>query len=41
MYGMNIGLPYQNDPNAFLLLMVVMILLTGGLIFLFKRKHWM
>jgi len=41
LYGMNVGLPFQNDPNSFWLLMFFMVLLAGSMIFLFKRKRWM
>ena len=41
LYGMNVGLPFQDDPNSFWLLMFFMVLLAGSMIFLFKRKRWM
>ncbi len=41
LYGMNIGLPFQDQPHSFSLLMGFMILLAGSMIFLFKKKRWM
>jgi magnesium transporter len=41
LYGMNVGLPLQNDPNSFWVLMGAMVLLAASMIFLFKRKKWM
>lgn len=41
LYGMNVGLPLQNEANSFWLLMFTMVLLAGGMIFYFKRKKWM
>lgn len=41
LYGMNIGLPLQNDPHSFTLLMGFMVMLAGSMIFLFKKKKWM
>ncbi len=41
LYGMNIGLPFQDEPHSFTLLLIFMILLAGGMIFLFKKKRWM
>lgn len=41
LYGMNVGLPLQNEANSFWVLMFTMVLLAGGMIFYFKRKKWM
>jgi magnesium transporter len=41
LYGMNVGLPYQNHPFSFWLLMISMVLIAGAMIFYFKRKNWM
>lgn len=41
LYGMNIGLPFQDQPHSFSLLMGFMIMLAGSMIFLFKKKRWM
>ena len=41
LYGMNVGLPFQNAANSFWLLMFAMVMLAGAMIFYFKRKKWM
>lgn len=41
LYGMNVGLPFQNAANSFWLLMFTMIMLASAMIFYFKRKNWM
>lgn len=41
LYGMNVELPFGNEHSFFWVLMVTMILISGGFIFLFKRKNWM
>lgn len=41
LYGMNVGLPFQNDPNSFWLVLVCMIFIATGMILYFKKKHWM
>lgn len=39
MYGMNIGLPLQNHPSAFVLVSGATALLTAGIILLLKRSR--
>jgi len=41
LYGMNVGLPFQNDPNSFLVVIIAMVIIAGGMILFFKRKRWM
>lgn len=41
LYGMNIGLPFQNESYSFKLLILFMVLLAGSMVFLFKKKKWM
>jgi magnesium transporter len=41
LYGMNVGLPFQNDPNSFWIVIVSMFLIAFGMVFYFKRKQWM
>lgn len=41
LYGMNIGLPFQNEPRAFIILSVSMIVVVLFMIFFFKKKKWM
>ncbi len=41
LYGMNVSLPFQDSPNFFSGLMVVMLSISIGLIFYFKKKTWL
>jgi magnesium transporter len=41
LYGMNIGLPLQDNPYAFLILIAVMVVIVLALIIYFKRRRWM
>ncbi|MFX1482499.1 MAG: magnesium transporter CorA family protein [Promethearchaeota archaeon] len=38
IYGMNVGLPLENDPSAFMLLMLVSFLVTMPLLLFLRRK---
>lgn len=40
IYGMNVPLPYQNASNAFWVVIVVMVLLTGFSTFVFYKKNY-
>jgi len=41
LYGMNVKLPLMDDTYTFWFLMGSMLVISGGFIFLFKRKNWM
>ena len=41
LYGMNIGLPFQNEPRAFWIVSIAMVLIVVFMISFFKRKKWM
>jgi magnesium transporter len=41
LYGMNIGLPLQNKPEAFLILSIVMLLIVFGFLIFFIKKKWL
>lgn len=41
VYGMNVNLPLQNDPQAFVLISVGMLLLALFLLFYFRRRGWL
>ena len=41
LYGMNVSLPFQDSPSFFSGLMVVMLSISIGLIFYFKKKTWL
>ena len=40
IYGMNVPLPWQDEPNAFAILIVLMVLLTGTVAGIFYRKRF-
>ncbi|PID95071.1 MAG: hypothetical protein CSA95_01300 [Bacteroidetes bacterium] len=41
LYGMNIGLPLEKNPNAFFVIIIAMILIVGGMLIYFRKKRWM
>ncbi len=41
LYGMNIGLPYQEDPNSFWIVLGCMFIIVLTMVGFFKRKKWM
>ena len=41
LYGMNVKLPLMNDAYTFWFLMGSMLMISGGFIYMFKRKKWM
>jgi len=41
LYGMNIGLPFDNEPFAFIIIISTMIFIALFMLIYFKRKHWM
>ena len=40
LYGMNVILPVQNNPYAFITIMVAMVVLAGSMFLYFKIKKW-
>lgn len=40
LYGMNVGLPLQDDPNSFFIVLVSMVVIVVVMLLYFKRKHW-
>jgi magnesium transporter len=40
MYGMNIDLPGQSSPQAFATILGIMLAVAGGMLFFFRRHHW-
>jgi len=40
IYGMNIALPLANFPLSFLLILLLMAVIAGGMILYFKKRHW-
>lgn len=41
LYGMNVNLPFQEDPRSFWIVIGAMIVIVSSMYFLFKRKKWM
>jgi len=40
IYGMNINLPLAQHPLSFLLILFLMALVAGGMLFYFRKRHW-
>ncbi|MFH1587813.1 MAG: magnesium transporter CorA family protein [Candidatus Diapherotrites archaeon] len=40
IYGMNIPLPIQAENNAFLYIIIIILLISAGLILVFKKQDW-
>ncbi len=40
LYGMNVELPLQEDPTAFLIIVGAMIVIVISLLFYFKKRRW-
>jgi magnesium transporter len=40
-YGMNIGLPFQNDPRSYLIIIGFMMLIAVMMLFYFRRRKWL
>lgn len=40
LYGMNVGLPLQNDPNSFFVILGLMIAIVMTMLLYFRRKRW-
>jgi magnesium transporter len=40
VYGMNVELPFQHSPHAFLVTMAISSVFSVGCIFLFFKKRW-
>ncbi|MEM5878841.1 MAG: CorA family divalent cation transporter [Candidatus Aenigmatarchaeota archaeon] len=40
-YGMNVGLPFQNEPYAFGLILLMSLIAVIGVFVLFKKKNWL
>lgn len=41
LYGMNVMLPFQNNPDAFSLVLIIIFFIVGIFVFIFKRKNWL
>ena len=40
IYGMNIDLPFQNSPYAFVITLAVMLCISGAMLLYFRSKRW-
>lgn len=40
LYGMNVGLPFQDHPNAFWITLGISLALAFGAAYIFRRKDW-
>jgi magnesium transporter len=41
LYGMNLGLPFQSEPNSFWVVILSMVVIATTMIIYFKRRKWM
>ena len=41
IWGMNIGLPFQNSSYSFIYIVLVMAGIIGGMLYFFRRKKWL
>jgi magnesium transporter len=41
LYGMNIGLPLQNDSRSFLIIIALMLMVVIAMLFYFRRRKWL
>ena len=40
-YGMNVGMPFQNEPGAFALVIALSLVVAAGVAWVFWRKDWL
>jgi magnesium transporter len=40
IYGMNIPLPFQNSNYALLIVFLITVVIVGGMLYFFRRQHW-
>ena len=41
IWGMNIGLPFQNSSYSFIYIGLIMAGIIGGMLYFFRRKKWL
>ncbi|NOQ18108.1 MAG: magnesium/cobalt transporter CorA [Dehalococcoidales bacterium] len=41
IWGMNIGLPFQNSSHSFIYIVLIMAGIIGGMLYLFRSKKWL
>ncbi len=40
VWGMNIALPFERSPFALLYVVIIMLAIIGGMLYFFRRQHW-
>ncbi len=40
LWGMNISLPFEKSGNALLYIVLIMASIVGGMLYFFRRRHW-
>jgi len=40
LYGMNVSLPFDSSPYAFLVVLGVMAIVAGGMLLFFRSRQW-
>ncbi|MFC1539809.1 magnesium transporter CorA family protein, partial [Candidatus Latescibacterota bacterium] len=40
IYGMNVPLPFQENPHSFLIVIAITVFFAGGMLMFFKKKDW-
>jgi magnesium transporter len=40
LWGMNIRLPFERSGNALLYIVLIMVGIVGGMLYFFRRRHW-
>lgn len=41
LFGMNVDLPWANNPMAFTLIVLLIVVISAGFFYIFKKKDWM
>jgi magnesium transporter len=41
IYGMNVSLPFDRNPNAFIIILVIMVMMLVGMLVYFRRRNWL
>ena len=41
IYGMNIVLPFADNPNAFTITVLIMFIVLSVMLLYFRRRHWL
>ena len=41
VYGMNVSLPFDRNPNAFIIILGIMVVMLVGMLIYFRRRNWL